>query len=206
MRNRLRLWKGTPVYTVRPVVRDFVIWLLLAPLFFFEAQALTQLQYTLELQNQARVARALADVTATRMSARGPEIRYEFQVGNGARIRAMNTSGWGDTWVPISRDAWQRLQDSGDRIEVIYLPDAPQANQPVGRAGYPIGDSAFGWTMFALLDLVWLAETVQLVRNYARALANAERREPIRQRFWRAVPVVSPYDRALRRLGRPHKG
>ena len=177
-----------PVYTIRPVLRDFVVWLLLAPLFFFEAQALTQLQYTLELQNGARVTRALADVTATRMSARGPEIRYEFQVGNGAPIPAMSTSGWGDTWVPISRDAWQRLQDNGGRIEVVYLPDAPQANQPIGRTGYPM----------------WLVESVQLVRNYARALANAERRKPVRQRFWRAVPVASPYDQVLRRMGRPH--
>jgi hypothetical protein len=176
-------------------LRDLVIWLLFAPLFLLEARALLQLQHALALQDGQRVEHAIAHVTAERVGSRGPEIRYEFQLrGHATRIPAMNTSGWGETWIPISSDVWQRIQQGNRSVEVVYLPEAPEANQPVGRVGYPIGDSVFSWSMFVIFDMIWLFETLQLIRNYARALTNAERRVRTRLRFWRSEPASASYD------------
>jgi hypothetical protein len=179
------------VYKVRPVLRDLAIWILLAPLFVLEARAFDQVRQTWALQDAGRVQHVLATVTAERAGARGPEVRYTFMLGDRRRSYvAMNTAGWGEAWVPISNEAWKRITQRAGQIDVMYLPEAPEANQPIGRVGYPLGDSAFGWAMFAIFDFIWLFETSQLARNYVRALVAAERRERLRIRFWRTLPVA----------------
>ncbi|GEM_PF-1945438 len=188
------------MFTIRPIILHFALWVLLAPLFILEAQALDQLLQTMALQDSLHVRTALAEVTAERLSVRGPELRYEFQSVSGQRISAMNTSGWGETWIPVSLETWQHAQQH-KQIEVIYLPERPQANQPVGRVGSPIGDSAFSWGFFLLIDLVWVAETIMIAANFLRCQIAAERRQPTRVRFWRTVPVPTAIDKYVNGRG-----
>jgi hypothetical protein len=176
------------MFTIRPIMLHFVLWVVLAPLFVLEAQALDQLLQTMALQDALRVRMALAEVTAERVGTRGPELRYEFWAAGGQRVAAMNTSGWGETWIPVSDETWQHAQQH-KQINVIYLPEHPEANQPIGRVGSPIGDSAFSWGFFLLADLVWLAETIMIAANFLRCQIAAERRIPTRIRFWRTIPV-----------------
>jgi hypothetical protein len=116
----------------------------------------------------------------------------------------MNTSGWGETWVPVTNEVWAQAQ-RGERITVRYLPEAPSANQPAGRVGYPIGDSAFAWGLFVLVDLAWLAESTLMVVNYVRCQVAAERREDLQIRFWRTArrpTAIEQYAGRIRGYGR----
>lgn len=155
-----------------------------------EWRAFTQLQYALRLKNESRIAYTMAQVINQRMSTEGPVIRYSFQIpGRGEVFEAMRTSGWGDAWVPISETAWQQAQQDNGHILVAYIPEHPEANEPIGRAGNPIGDSAFSWAFFALVDLLWLADSWVMLRNYSRCLQYSERRVPIRMSFWKSVAL-----------------
>lgn len=186
------------MYSVRPIMMHFALWGLLAPLFLLELRALSQLNATIALQDRSRVRTVLAAVTEDRHGSRGPEIRYEFQVaGWGEQFRAMNTAGWGEAWIPISEEAWREVGRQR-QIMVVYLPESPAANQPIGRVGYPIGDSAFAWALFLLADLAWLFETAGIIRNYLRCQTLAERREERRLRFWRTVRLPTATERYQR--------
>jgi hypothetical protein len=194
------------VFTVRPVVLHFALWVLLAPLFLLEARALEQLAQTLALQDTARIRRTLAEVTAERSGPSGPEIRYQFTIaGRTERFAAMNTAGWGEPWVPLSPAAWERAHRQNGLVEVVYLPENPAANQPVARAGYPIGDSAFSWSLFLIVDLIWLVETTLMIRNFLRCQTAAERREACRMRFWRTAQLPTAIDRYARAARRTHR-
>lgn len=183
------------MFTIRPIILHFGLWVLLAPLFIVEIQALDQLLYTIALQDAQRVRVAFADVTAARLSSRGPELRYQFQTSASSEpIAAMNTSGWGETWIPVSNETWHQAQKQ-QQIRVLYLPEKPQANQPVGRVGSPIGDSAYSWGLFLIVDLLWIAETVMIARNFLHCQTAAERRVPTRMRFWQTVAVPTAIER-----------
>jgi hypothetical protein len=193
------------MFTVRPVLGHFLLWLALAPLFFFEAQALDQLFQTIALQDSNRVRFVQAEVTDQRHGSRGYELRYQFQVaGSDQTFHAMNTSGWGEVWIPVTHEVWAAAA-RGEPIRVAYLPEHPAANQPVGRVGYPIGDSAFSWVLFVLVDLIWLAETCFLVINFQRCLAAVERREEFRGRFWRSQRLPTAIEHYARSV-RPVRG
>jgi hypothetical protein len=187
------------VFSVRPVAVHFLVWLILAPLAVFEMRALEQLRQTIALQEQLHVGVALADVIDQRLSARGPEVRYEFRVaGRMTSVPAMNTSGWGKAWIPISKEAWDEMLDEGGRIPVRYLPENPEANQPVGRVGSPIGDSMLSWALFLFVDIIWAVELTVVVINYLRCQVAAERREGCRLRFWQTVRQPSAIERYTR--------
>jgi hypothetical protein len=190
------------MFRIRPIIPHFLLWMLLAPFFLLELRALEQLQQTLMLQEGQYVATTLAEITAQRMGTHGPEVQYQFHTaGADESIGPMNTSGWGETWVPVSESAWQEAQDTG-QISVAYLPSYPQANQPLGRVGSPVGDSIFSWLLFLALDLVWLAESLVIIRNYLRSQVAAERRLHSRIRFWHTDALPSAHERYLRRSNR----
>jgi hypothetical protein len=193
------------MFTIRPVLAHFALWLMLAPLFFFEAQALDQLLHTIALQDPQRVRIVQAEVTDQRQGSRGYELRYQFRLAGVAEpFQAMNTSGWGEVWIPVTPEVWAAAA-RGEPIQVAYLPEHPAANQPVGRVGYPIGDSAFSWALFVLVDLIWIVETCMIVINFQRCLAAVERREEFRGRFWRSQRLPTAIERYARSV-RPVRG
>ncbi len=194
MRVGERQQSRSVVYTVRPLVHHFALWVLLAPIFLFEAQALEQLVGVVALQDAGHTRAAVARVEELRDGARGPEVRYSFSApGRPERFTSLGTAGWGETWVPLSEEAAR--QAASGRLMVLYLPESPAINQPLGRAGHPIGDSALSWALFLAADLAWAAESLMIVLNFQRCLAAAERREERRLRFWRTAPLPTAVDR-----------
>jgi hypothetical protein len=179
------------MFSVRPIPQHFVLWVLLAPLFLVEIYALREFLQLLALQDASRTQQAQAQIIDWRASSVGPEVRYQFHVdGNPQEYTAtsINTLG-GTAWVPITQAAWQRARQHGQHVMVTYLRDNPWVNQPDGRLGSPLGDSFLAWALFLVFDLLWIAETIWIVRNYAICQAAAERREARRIRFWRSVPA-----------------
>lgn len=184
------------MFHIRPVIPHFILWTVLAPFFLLELRALEQLQQTLALQEGLRVHIVMAEVTAQRHRAPAHEVRYQFRTaGRSEAVEPMNTAGWGETWVPVNDAAWNEARTTG-RIRVAYLPENPQANQPLGRAGSPIGDSAFSWLLFLALDLVWLTESAIMIRNYLRSQTAAERRQISTMRFWRTAESPAAHEQS----------
>jgi hypothetical protein len=178
------------VFALRPIPHHFALWLLLAPLLLVEVYTLDALLRAVALQRPGAAHVAQARVVEQRDGPRGPEVRYAFTApGHGGEFFARGTLGRGSLWVPISQPAWAAAQASGT-IAVRYHPEDPWTNQPVGRVGYPVADSFCLWGLFLLLDVVWLGETLLIIRNFLRAQASAERRTPLRTRFWTVRPVV----------------
>ncbi len=175
------------MFVVRPVIWHFLWWALLAPLLLIEFTALHTLQETLALRDPARAQTAIAEAELQRDSGREPVVRYRFKVpGDQTWYSASDMIGRRELWTPLTPDAATQARRGG-QISVTYLPENPWANQPVGRAGNPVVDSFAFWAMFLLIDLVWLAETLAIARNYLRCLHAAERREIMRFRFWRSA-------------------
>lgn len=183
------------MFTVRPVLRHFVLWLALAPLFLAETYALQTFEQVLALQNEQGVATALARITAHRPTPQGEEIRYEFQVpGRPETFHAADMTRWGSLWVPVGAEVWQAAQRNGRQISVTYLPENPWVNQAAGRQGYPLGDSFLTWLFFLGIDLIWLTETWFIARNYLRCQVAVERRQAERMRFWESRRLeIRPY-------------
>lgn len=179
------------MFTVRPVWHHFILWFLCAPLFLIEAYALRELTQVLALQDASRTQTAQADIVNQRLTANGPEVQYQFSVAHQeTRFYATSMNALGrQTWVPISPEAWQQARANGKKLLVSYLQDNPWINQPVGRAINPIGDRLLTWMLFLMVDLLWVAESLWIARNYFHCQAAAERRMPYRGRFWRAVPA-----------------
>lgn len=177
------------MFAVRPVIWHFLWWALLAPLLLIEFAALHTLQDTLALRDPTRAQTTVAEAELQRDRGREPVVRYRFQVpGDQTWYSASDTIGRRELWTPLTADAAAQAQRD-QQIAVTYLRENPWANQPIGRAGDPVVDSFAFWAMFALIDLLWLAETIVIARNYLRCLLAAERREVTRFRFWRSVRV-----------------
>jgi hypothetical protein len=179
------------MFAVRPIPQHFILWVLLAPLFLVETYALREFLQLLALQDASRTGQAQAQITDWRASIDGIEIRYQFHVDGSPQeytATSINVFG-GAVWVPISREAWQRARQQGQQVTVTYLRNNPWINQPNGRVGSPLGDSFLAWILFLVFDMLWIAETIWIVRNYMLCQAAAERREARRMRFWRSVPV-----------------
>ena len=179
------------MFSVRPVLQHFVLWLLLAPLFLAEAYALREFLQLLALQDTSRTQQVQAQIIAWRIGANGTEVRYQFQLdGSPQQYTATSMNAFGGTvWVPISQQVWQRARQQGHRLTVTYLRDNPWINQPDGRIGSPISDGFLAWGLFLVFDLLWIAEAIWIVRNYLLCQAAAERRESRQMRFWRSMLV-----------------
>jgi hypothetical protein len=178
------------MFVLRPVPHHFLIWLFLAPLLLVEVYTLDALLRVVALQVPGHARVALAEVLDHRSTARGPEIRYQFHLpGGDETFFARGTIGRSNLWVPISEAAWAEAARKG-AVRVAYLPEDPWTNQPIGRLGHPVADSFCLWGLFLLLDMVWLAESFVIARNFVQAQAMVERRVPHRIRFWesRRVP------------------
>jgi hypothetical protein len=179
------------VFVLRPIPHHFLIWALLAPLLLLEFYTLESLLRVIALQDARQSRVALARVVEMRPGSRGVEIRYHFSPpGSDATYYARGAFGRSSLWIPLSDAAWQAAQRRGGLVEVRYLPSDPWTNQPVGRIGNPVADSFCLWGLFLVFDLVWLAETFVIGRNFVHCTAMVERRVPHRARFWesRRVP------------------
>jgi hypothetical protein len=176
------------VYVLRPVPHHFLVWLLLAPLLLVEVYTLDALARVVALQDPARARVAQAEVLEHRDGPTGPEVRYRFHVPGGREsFFARGTLGASNLWVPISPEAWRAAR--GGTLPVAYLPEDPWTNQPLGRRGHPVADSFCLWGLFLLFDMVWVAESFVIARNFVRAQAMVERRVPSRMRFWESRQV-----------------
>lgn len=181
------------MFTLRPIPHHFVIWALLAPLLLVELYTLDSLLRVVALQDARQSRTTLAQVVEMRRGARGPEIRYQFSLpGSGEQYYARGTLGQSSLWTPLSEADWQEAQSRGGRIEVSYLPSDPWTNQPVGRAGHALANSFCLWGLFLVFDLIWLAETFVIARNYIHCTAMVERRIPHRTRFWESRRIMDP--------------
>ncbi len=177
------------MFVVRPVLRHFLLWIALTPLFMVESYALKTFLQLLDLQGGRGTAVAVASITDRRRGAQGEEVRYSFSVpGTPERFHAVDMTRWSDLWTPLGPEAGQRAR-AGDTIEVLYLRTNPWVNQAVGRRGYPLGDSFLTWLFFLAIDLLWLAESFVMLRNYAHCQVAVERRQPQRLRFWESRQV-----------------
>lgn len=179
------------MFSVRPIVQHFILWILLAPLFLAEAYALREFLQVLALQDANRTEHVQAQVIDWRADVNGTEVRYQFQLDGSSQqymATSMNALG-GAVWVPISQQVWEHARQQGQHLTVTYLRDNPWINQPDGRIGSPISDSFLAWGLFLVFDLLWVAEALWIMRNYLVCQAAAERREPLQIRFWRSVPV-----------------
>ncbi|GAB4206604.1 MAG: hypothetical protein OHK0022_33880 [Roseiflexaceae bacterium] len=177
------------MFAVRPVLRHFLLWIALAPLFLIETYALKTFLQLLDLQSGRGTAVAVATITEQRRGPQGDEVRYTFSVpGRTERYHAVDLTRWSNLWIPLGPEAERQARASGT-IEVTYLRDNPWVNQVVGRRGYPLGDSFLTWLFFLVIDLVWLAETFVILRNYAYCQVAVERRQPQRLRFWESRHV-----------------
>ncbi|MEN9937902.1 MAG: hypothetical protein RLZZ387_4481 [Chloroflexota bacterium] len=180
------------MFVLRPVPHHFAIWLLLAPLLLVEMYTLDALQRVVVLQSPGHARTALAEIVERRDGAQGPEVRYRFRVpGREEQYFARGAIGGGGVWVPISQAALADATQRGE-LRVVYLPEDPWTNQPVGRLGHPVADSFCLWGLFLLFDLVWVAESFVIARNYVRAQAMVERRTPHRARFWESRRIPDP--------------
>ena len=183
------------MYTVRPIIPHFLLWIALAPLFFVEFQVFEDLLEKRALTDPARVRHAMAEITDAREGADGGDVRFRFQVpGDGHWYTASDILGQSNIWTPLTREAHDEALANGKRLDVAYLPENPWANRLSGQAGDPIAGSVASWAFFLTFDLLWLYECFVLLRNYARCQILAERRQPARLRFWEARPTTSvPY-------------
>jgi hypothetical protein len=180
------------VFVLRPVPHHFLIWLLLAPLLLVEVHTLDSLLRVVALQDSAQARVALADVLERRDGPRGPEVRYQFRVpGAPQPFHARDAIGGGRVWVPLSQEAARQAARTGT-LHVRYLPQDPWTNQAIGRTGMPVADSFCLWGLFLAVDLLWLAESLMIARNFARAQTLVERRTPRRLRFWESRRLPDP--------------
>lgn len=178
------------MFVLRPVPHHFLVWILLAPLLLVEVSTLDALVRVVALQEPARGQVALADVVERRDSARGTEVRYQFRLPDSTQTyHARGALGGASVWAPLTPEAAAEAARTG-LVRVRYLPEDPWTNQALGHAGQPVLDSFLMWGVFLLVDLLWLAESAVIARNFARAQALVERRTPQRIRFWesRYVP------------------
>lgn len=175
------------MFSVRPVVWHFIWWLILAPLLLLELRALDSLREQIALYDSERIQRVRAEVTGQRDEGVRAMVRYRFVLsGDPTTYSASDMVGRHELWIPVEPAALPRIERE-KRIEVAYLPENPWVNQPINRSGNPVADGVAGWLLFVLLDLVWVGETFLIVRNFLRCTTAAERRQPIRMRFWRSV-------------------
>jgi hypothetical protein len=178
------------LYVVRPIVRHFAGWVLLALLVLFEARAFQALANEFALHDPDRIARSVAQVTASRNESGDVEIQYRFQVGNNATwYSATDLTGRQNLWIAVTAPAWAEITGRNGLVEVVYLPQNPWANEPVGRAGDPIRDSVGMWLMILMVDAYSVYEGVQVVRQFVRCRDAAERGEPCRSRYWETRAV-----------------
>lgn len=172
------------MFVLRPVPHHFLIWILLAPLLLVEVSTLDALLRVVALQDPARGQVALADVVERRDSERGTEVRYQFRLpGAPQTFHARGALGGASVWVPLTPEAAAEAARSGT-LPVRFLPEDPWTNQALGHAGQPVADGLLQWGLFLLIDMLWLAESAVIARNFARAQALVERRTPQRLRFW----------------------
>lgn len=184
------------MFVVRPVLRHFLLWLLLAPLILVEMRALHLFTQALELQDSQRVEWAQATIVDHRIRSDGPQIRYQFRLPNNSTMyHAVGLAGFNARWVPITEKVWEQAQQSRV-ITVAYLPENPWANQPVGQE-FLVENSFVTWTVFLIFDLIWLAEMGFIVRNFFAAQTAAERQIPQRFRYWRSVRRRLTHDNPL---------
>jgi hypothetical protein len=177
------------VYTVRPILSHFLLWLALAPLFVVEFRVFEELLERRALVDPARVRHSMAEITDTREGADGGDVRFRFQVpGDGHWYTAADMLGQTNVWTPITRETRDAAIAGGQRLDVAYLPENPWANRLSGQAGDPIAGSIASWAFFLTFDLLWVYESFVLLRNYVRCQTLAERRQPARLRFWEARP------------------
>lgn len=175
------------MFAVRPVFWHFIWWMLLAPLLLVELRALDGLRETLALRDAERARSVVAEVTEQRQSGIEHVIRYRFRLaGDPTWYSATDMFGRRDLWVPLEEQRAQQARRAR-MITVNYLPENPWANEPQGRAGNPVADSVASWLLFLLVDLLWLAETFLIARNYLHCQVAAERQQPARMRFWRSI-------------------
>lgn len=180
------------MYTVRPILPHFLLWLILAPLFLVEFRVFDELLEKQALTDPAHTRHAVAEITDVRASANGGDVRFRFQVpGDGHWYSASDMLGQRNVWTPLSRAARDEALAKGQHIDVAYLPENPWANRLEGQAGNPLAGSVASWAFFVVFDLVWLYESFVLVRNYVRCQVLAERRQPARLRFWEARPATT---------------
>ena len=186
------------MFVIRPVTWHFAWWLLLAPLLLLELYALHSLQEQFALTDPSHAHSVMATVVEQHDTGSESLLRYEFQLPGDATIySAADLAGRRELWTPVTAQA-ARQATMQNQIEIRYLAENPWANQPVGRTGNPIADSFAGWILFLLIDIVWLAETMLIVRNYARVVVACERQQPLRLRFWRSLRADNTYQAARR--------
>lgn len=162
-------------------------------MFAVELRALDVFIQTVALQDPAQTQLVDAQILADRPRADGHEIRYQFQIpGTAATYSRIGLAGTSE-WVRISEAAWQQAKATR-QIAVVYLPDNPWANQPISVEGRPVENSLLGWLVFLVIDLVWVAESYVIVRNFLAAQAAVERRTVQHFRFWRTVRRRTVYD------------
>jgi len=182
------------VFVVRPVLRHFALWLLLIPFILVELHIFDLFQQTLMLQDPTRARQTSATILDARAQNDGIDIRYTFQLSGDPTIyTASSLLGSSNSWTPITAQTWQQSSQQ-HRITVTYLPQNPWINQPDGTQSHPVATSLLTWIVFVLFDLLGLAETFVMVRNFLAAQVAVERRRVERFRFWQSRRLPSPYE------------
>jgi len=176
------------LYTIRPNLRQFIFWVLLAPILLLEGKVSRNFIDTIALNNPEKRSEVTAQITATREPKAGEiYIQYRFQIPGSTAWYSRSDDLFEKRTglvVPIKLSVWKTVRDEME-LQVYYLPEDPWVNKPVQRAGNPVGDSFAGWMLFLAFDLYWGYETIQIIKEYRLSRLAMENRQEERRRFWR---------------------
>ena len=183
------------MFVVRPILSHFSILLLIAPIFAGELYVGHWLYQMWELQTASHFETTMAEVTTYGTWGDAWGIKYHFQVPGDTNIYGAQSINYRDTWMPITNEAYEQIQQQSGKIAVKYLAHDPWLNQPIGRQGTPLTDGLLSWSCIVPFNLIGLVELFILARNYLRCRAAAERQTALRVRFWESKNIALPmYD------------
>ncbi len=178
------------MYHVRPVLRDFALWLIMTPLFLVEILAFQSLQQNLALDDPAQVRQTFGQVVEYRQSHQFNrpdryEVRYCFHIPNDPTCYTSN-NGFGQHNLPVDIDPheWQESQQNNNRLLIRYLLSDPSINRPEAQFNQ-VPASVFLWAVLLVHNGNWFIELFHICRNYLRCLAAAEQQQVCIVRFWR---------------------
>ena len=177
------------MYTVRPILKDFILWTLLMPLFLLEGKALSRFLDEFALNNPENRNQIIAEIYDYREgNDNNIDIQYRFKLeGNPQQYSAFDDflGKRYNLWRPISLETWEAIKESRV-IEVYYLKENPWINEPVDVAGVPLLDSFAGWAVILIYDLYWVYETYHIFKNYRRSQRDSEEGREKKYRYWKS--------------------
>jgi len=178
------------MFVVRPVLKHFILWLALTPVFLLEAMALHEFFNALALRDPTRSQRVMAKVTEVRYNGSEVLVRYRFRVpGSLEWYTASDMTGRKNLWIQLKPNAWEQAQKQDNQIEIVYLPENPWVNRPTEQAESPVANALCLWFTFFAIDVIWFWETYHIVRDYTRCLDAAAERRACSTRFWEVCEV-----------------